>query len=282
MSPEQPPMSPEQPPMSPEEQARGEPGTVETRITDDVALVVLRRPPHNLLTEPLLRNVADALVALEGKCRAAVLASEGRSFCAGADFRSDVAPDPTSDSTFLATTGAFYAQAARVFESPVPTVAAVGGAAIGAGFGLALACDLRVIGEGAWFQVNFVRLGIHPGFALSMTLPRLVGEGRALDLFLTARRVSADEALRIGLAERVVASGAEIDEAIALAAQIAAGAPAAVAATRATLRDGLAESARRAMAHELEEQAVLAGTPDAEEGVRAMLEGRAPRFTGAG
>jgi 2-(1,2-epoxy-1,2-dihydrophenyl)acetyl-CoA isomerase len=257
------------------------PGTVETTITDDVALVVIRRPPHNLLTEPLLRKVADHLEALDGQCRAAVLASEGRSFCAGADFRSEVAPDPATGSNFLATTAAFYAQALRVFEAPVPTVAAVGGAAIGAGFGLALACDLRVMEAEAWFQVNFVRLGIHPGFALSMTLPRLIGPGRATDLLLTARRVKGDEAERIGLVERVVESGSVRDESLALASEIASGAPAAVASTRATLREGLAERARSAMAHELDEQASLAGTPDAREGVLAMLEGRTPRFTGS-
>src|ERR1700722_18973206 len=142
-----------QPPMTPKPATTS--GTVETTITDDVALVVIRRPPHNLITEPLLRSVADQLEALEGRCRAAVLASEGTSFCAGADFRSDVAPDPAQKSTFLATTAAFYAQALRVFETPVPTIAAVGGAAIGAGFGLALACDLRVLATDAWFQALF-------------------------------------------------------------------------------------------------------------------------------
>ena len=133
-----------------------------------------------------------------------------------------------------------------------------------------------------WFQVNFVRLGIHPGFALSTTLPRLVGPGRAADLLLTARRVDAAEAERIGLAERIVTSGTEIDSALGLASEIAMGAPDAVAATRATLRDGIVEMARAAMAHELDEQAALAGTPDAREGVLAMLEGRTPRFTGGG
>jgi enoyl-CoA hydratase/carnithine racemase len=258
------------------------PGSVDTGIKDDVAVVMIRRPPHNLLTEPLLRSVADQLESLDGRCRSAVIASEGRSFCAGADFRSELAPDPTEGSTFVATTAAFYAQALRVFDAPVPTVAAVGGAAIGAGFGLALACDLRVLAERAWFQVNFVKLGIHPGFALSSTLPRLIGPGRAADLLLTARRVEAQEAERIGLAERVVTSGTEIESAIAIAAEIAMGAPQAVAATRATLRDGMVEMARSAMAHELDEQAALAGTPDAREGVLAMLEGRAPRFAGGG
>lgn len=255
-------------------------GTVETTIDGDVGIVSLRRPPHNLLTEPLLRSLADHLEALAGQCRAAVIASVGRSFCAGADFRSDVAPDPTKGNTFAATTAAFYAQALRIFEAPVPTVAAVQGGAIGAGFGLALACDLRIVGTSAWFQVNFVRLGIHPGFALSATLPRLVGPGRAADLLLSARRVGAEEAGRIGLVERVVDQDAVADEAITLASVIAAGAPGATAATRATLRSGLGELARAAMAHELDEQVALAGTVDAREGVLAMLEGREPVFRG--
>lgn len=247
----------------------------------DVALVTLHRPPHNLLTEPSLRRLADALHGLGGQARAAVLASEGRSFCAGADFRSTEAPDPTAAGSFEAQTGAFYRQAVRVFSAPVPLVAAVQGAAVGAGFGLALACDVRVVGARGWFQVNFVRLGIHPGFALSALLPRAVGPGRAAELFLTGRRVDAGEAHRIGLAEHMVAEGDEREAALSVARQVAQGAPLAVAATRATLRAELVELAARAMEHELAEQSALAGTADAVEGVAAMLEGRAPRFTGS-
>ena len=255
-------------------------GDVSLLVEGEVAVVTLRRPPHNLLTEPALRAVADALAATAGRARAAVVCSEGRSFCAGADFRSDEAPDPTQGGAFEARTGAFYEQAVRVFSAPVPVVAAVQGAAVGAGFGLALACDVCVAGEGAWFQANFVRLGIHPGFALSATLPRAVGPGRAAELFLTGRRVGAEEAGRIGIAQRVTAAGGELDGALELASAIAAGAPLAVASTRATLRSGLAEAARAAMHHELAEQSALAGTADAVEGVHAMLEGRAPRFGG--
>lgn len=253
--------------------------TVELR--DSVSIVTLRRPPHNLLTEPVLEHLADALDGLAGSTRAAVLCSEGRSFCAGADFRSDDAPDPSAGSSFEARTGAFYRQAVRIFSSPVPLVAAVQGAAVGAGFGLALACDIRVVGARGWFQANFVRLGIHPGFALSTLLPRAVGEGRAAELFLTGRRVEADEAGRIGLAQMVVDQGSEFHAALAIAEEIAAGAPKAVAATRTTLRAGLADAAARAMEHELAEQSALAGTADATEGVAAMLEGRPPRFVGA-
>jgi enoyl-CoA hydratase/carnithine racemase len=255
-------------------------GTVETTIDGDVAVVTMRRPPHNLLTVPMLRSLADHLEALHGRCRAAVVAAEGRSFCAGADFRSESAPDPAAGRTFERTTAAFYAQALRVFDTPVPVVAAVGGGAIGAGFGLALACDMRVVSESGWFQVNFVRLGIHPGFAISTTLPRLVGPGRAADLLLTARRVGAQEALAIGLCERVAEPGEEVAVALQVASDIAGGSPGAVASTRATLRAGLSEAARAAMEHELDEQSALAGTADAVEGVQAMLEGRAPQFGG--
>jgi len=253
---------------------------VSVTVDGDVGIVTLRQPPHNLLTEPVLGEVADALHGLGGQARAIVLASEGRSFCAGANFRSGDAPDPTVGGGFEARTGAFYIQAARIFESPVPVVAAVQGGAIGAGFGLALACDLRVVGAGGWFQANFVRLGIHPGFALSTVLPDMIGPGRAAELFLTGRRVPADEALAIGLAERVVAAGDEVGAALEMAQQIALGAPLAVAATRTTLRQGLGARVRAAMRHELAEQTALAGTADAVEGVSAVLAGRRPVFEG--
>jgi 2-(1,2-epoxy-1,2-dihydrophenyl)acetyl-CoA isomerase len=258
----------------------GHPEDVTVDLDGPVAVVTLRRPPHNLLTGPALGRVADALHGLDGRARVAVVASEGRSFCAGADFRSDEAPDPTDGGDFEHRTGAFYAQAERIFDSPVPTIAAVHGAAIGAGFGLALACDVRVVGARGWFQVNFVRLGIHPGFALSMTLPRAVGPGRAAELFLTGRRVGADEAHRIGLAEHMADEGNELEATLALARQVAAGAPLAVRSTRATLRQGLVDDARAAMRHELAEQVALAGTADAVEGVAAVLEGREPSFEG--
>jgi enoyl-CoA hydratase/carnithine racemase len=253
-------------------------GDVTVSIESGVATVTIHRPPHNLLTEPALEDLADAIESLSGRARSAVLRSEGRSFCAGADFKANDAPDPTDDSGFRRRTRGFYAQAKRIFDSPVPLVASLQGAAVGAGFGLALACDLRVAAERAWFQANFVRLGIHPGFALTLTLPRLVGPGRAADIFLTGRRVGAEEALGLGIVERVAPDGEEVAIAQQLAREISAGAPLAVVSTRATLRAGLGEQAELAMRHELEEQSMLAGTQDAIEGVRAMLEGREPRF----
>jgi enoyl-CoA hydratase/carnithine racemase len=254
-------------------------GPVSVEHEGTVAIVRIDRPPHNLLTEPTLRAVADALSGL-APATVAVLTTSGRTFCAGADFRAEDAPDPTDGEGFEARTGAFYRQAVRVFGSPVPVVAAIQGPAIGAGFGLALACDLRVVGSRAWFQANFVRLGIHPGFALSLTLPRTVGEARAADLLLTGRRIEADEATAIGIAHQQAEAGAELDVALDVARQLADAAPLALTSTRATLRRGLVEAAADMLRHELAEQTELAGTADAVEGVQAMLQGRAPRFTG--
>src|ERR1700689_1433020 len=136
--------------MTPAPDGRGD-QTVTVSLEGDLGIVTLRRPPHNLLTEPGLRELADALHWIGGRARVAVVCSEGRSFCAGADFRSGDAPDPTDQGGFEARTGAFYEQAVRIFDSPLPLVAAVQGAAIGAGFGLALACDICVVGELGWF-----------------------------------------------------------------------------------------------------------------------------------
>jgi enoyl-CoA hydratase/carnithine racemase len=265
--------------MTPAPEGREE-DALSVTVEGNVATVILRRPPHNLLTVPLLRQVADAVHSLGPDVRVAILGSEGRSFCAGADFRAGNAPDPSDGEGFEAQTSAFYAQAARVYEAPVPLVAAVQGGAIGAGFGLALACDLRVVGTAGWFQASFVRLGIHPGFALSTVLPAVIGPSRTADLFLTGRRLGAEEAVAIGLCHRLVPAGEELVAALQLAAEVAAGAPLAVAATRATMRRALGASARATMRHELAEQTRLAGTEDAREGVTAVLEGRTPHFVG--
>jgi 2-(1,2-epoxy-1,2-dihydrophenyl)acetyl-CoA isomerase len=257
-----------------------EPVRLEGPFDDGVAIVRLQAPPHNFLTEGLLAALAHALEAASRRARAVVVASEGRSFSAGADFRSAEGPGLGAEGGFATAARRFYAQALRVFRAEVPTVAAVHGPAIGAGLGLALACDLRVVGEDAWLQANFVRLGIHPGFGLTVTLPRAIGHAAAADLLLTGRRVGAEEAVRIGLADRVVASGEALAAARALAAEVASGAPLAVAATRRTLRSGLAEAVEAALERELTEQARLAETADAAEGIAAMLERRSPRFAG--
>lgn len=255
-------------------------------VDGSVAIVELARPPHNFLDADLMAALVGALdeAADRDGCLAIVIASEGRSFCAGANFGATGTGSGTEGASatdgFRAVVSRFYQEAEKIFAIPKPLVAAVHGPAIGAGLGIALACDLRVTCPEAFFAANFVRLGIHPGFGLSVTLPELIGPGRAADLLLTGRRVGGEEALSIGLAERCVPADDVRKVSVELAAEIAEAAPLAVAATRSTLRRGLSERVHDALALELEEQARLMGTADAAEGISAMLARRPPKFEG--
>ncbi|MET0578550.1 MAG: enoyl-CoA hydratase/isomerase family protein, partial [Ilumatobacteraceae bacterium] len=167
-----------------------------------VAIVEITRPPNNFFDVTLIRDIADALDELAaGDCRAVVLASQGKHFCAGADFSS---PRPAGGSTGQEPTPHLYEEAIRIFTQPLPIVAAVQGAAIGGGLGLALAADFRVAAPEARFAANFARLGFHHGFALSVTLPRIAGAQKAAELLYTGARIGGEEALRIGLCDRLV------------------------------------------------------------------------------
>lgn len=241
-----------------------------------VVLLELRHPPYNHVNVCVLRELADTLERLDADadCRCVVLAAEGRVFCAGADFHSDEEADTARDP------GALYEQAMRLFRTTKPIVAAVHGAAIGAGLGLAVAADFRVSCAEARFSANFNRLGFHPGFGLSATLPRLIGAQASGMLFYTGRRIGGEEAVRVGLADILAPVDEVRTRAVALAAEIAASAPLAVQATRATLRRGLADEVTSANRHEREVQRVHFATADFKEGVEAMAERRAPRFLG--
>jgi len=244
-----------------------------------VATVEIRRPPHNFFDLPLIRQLADAFEALDAEpaCRAIVLASEGKSFCAGANLGSGT--QQTSIGT--PNTAHLYTEAVRLFACRKPVIGAIHGPAVGGGLGLALVPDLRVACPEARFCANFARLGFHPGFGLTVTLPALIGPSKAALLFYTGRRVKGEEAHAMGLADVLVPQAQVRTVAQALAREIAENAPLAVVATRATLRAGLAERVRAATDHELAEQTRLRKTDDFKEGVKASAERRTPRFTGA-
>jgi enoyl-CoA hydratase/carnithine racemase len=263
-----------------------EQAAVRASLDGAIGLVELCRPPHNLLDADVLAALAEALeeTAAQPECRAIVLVAEGRSFSAGGSFAgkgsfADVSGG-TVQEAFRATTRRFYKDAVRIFGVGKPMVAAMQGPAIGAGLGLALACDLRVLAEETFVAANFVRLGIHPGFGMTATVPELIGPGHAADLLLTGRRVTAGEALDWGLVDRVVAADHVRATATDVAHEIASAAPLAVEATRVTLRLGLTERVQAALAREVEEQARLVGTADAAEGISAMLQRREPDFKG--
>ena len=176
------------------------------------------------------------------------------------------------------TTEDLYAAAVRLFRTRKPIIAAVQGAAIGGGLGLALAADFRVAAPEARFSANFARLGFHQGFGLSVTLPRLVGEQAAAELLYTGRRVGGEEAVALGLADRLASLETVRDAALGFAEEIAGSAPLAVESIRATLRGDLADRVAAATVHEAAEQARLRATADFAEGTRAMIERRPPAF----
>jgi len=245
---------------------------------DRVATVELRRPPNNFLDLELLTAVVDAVLELDADpaCRAVLLAAEGKHFCAGADpaglrGRAPLAPGEVNP---------LYLQGARLFAGTKPIVAAVQGAAIGAGLGLALVCDFRVGGPGSRFAANFAAMGHHPGFGLTATLPAVVGPQPAAELLLTGRRIDGTTAASIGLVDRLVDDGDIRAAAHGLAAELAAAAPLSVQAIRRTLRRDLAERFRAATVHESAEQERLRATADFAEGVTALRERRPARFEG--
>jgi len=241
---------------------------------DHVATVEFDRPPHNHFDLELIAALADAYVALDEdpECRAILLCSAGRHFCAGANFAGAGAGDAGGQ--------ALYAQAVRLFAAATPVVAAVQGAAIGGGLGLALSADFRVASPSSRFAANFARLGIHHGFGMTVTLPAAVGMQAALDLLYTGRRVKGEEAHALGLCDRLAADEQLRSAAHALAGEIAASAPLAVRSIRQTMRGELPDRVRAATQLEGAQQADLFATDDFQEGVRATAERRTPRFTG--
>ena len=248
-------------------------------LADAVATVEIRRPPHNFFDLALIRQLADAFEALDrnAECRAIVLASQGKSFCAGANLG-----DGTQQTSIgTPDTAHLYTEAVRLFACAKPVIGAIHGPAIGGGLGLALMPDFRVACPEARFSANFTRLGFHPGFGLTVTLPELIGHSKAALMFYTGRRVKGEEALAMGLADVLVPQAELRAAAQALAREIAESAPLAVTATRATLRAGLAARVRAATVHELAEQTRLRKTADFREGVKASAERRTPKFSGS-
>ena len=246
-----------------------------------VAVVELQRGPNNFFDTQMINDLASAFEQMQNSddVRAVVLCSEGKHFCAGNDFsdptRNEEPADREADQG-----NPLYAAASRLFATNLPVVAAMQGAAVGGGFGLAVMPDFRVVCPEARFTANFVKLGIHPGFGLTHTLPRLIGHQQAHRLFLTGRRIGGEEAYAIGLADVLTDKQNLRAESIKLASEIAENAPLAVASVRKTMRGDLAEAVRLQTDHENREQHRLQQTADHNEGVQAVAERRLGRFIG--
>ena len=256
-------------------------GDIEVERDGFIALIEIQRPPNNFFDVELINDMADALDELDADAnvRAHVLCSEGKHFCAGANF-GNAARNAARPVSFRDGQNPLYAAAVRLFSSTKPVVAAVQGAAVGGGFGLAVMADFRVACPEARFTSNFVKLGFHPGFGLTHTLPKVIGQQRANLLFLTGRRIDGETAYEWGLADILTDQANLRAEAVRLAEEIAENAPLAVQSVRATMRQGLSEAVKSATDWENLEQGRLQQTEDHKEGVRAVAERRPGNFVG--
>jgi enoyl-CoA hydratase/carnithine racemase len=244
-----------------------------------VGVAEINRPPDNYFDKELIGEIAAAFDAFaEGGMRAILLCARGKNFCAGANFARRTEDILGSDEDRAA--GHIYRHAVRLFRCPLPVVACVQGAAVGGGLGLAMVGDFRVASAESRFSANFNRLGFHPGFGLSVTLPRVIGPQQAALLFYTGRRITGTQAHAIGLVDVLAEAGGLREAALSLATEIAQSAPLAVMSTRATLRRGLADAIAAATEHELAEQGKHFATEDFAEGVKAMAQRRLPVFRG--
>lgn len=253
-------------------------------VRDHVATFTLNRPENrNSMTEDILTGLEDATskAMADPGVRAVLIIGKGKSFCAGADFKMGAQRNPgprplsPSEKSF-----AMYQPFLALLDVQVPVIGALNGHAIGGGLGLALVCDIRVANETAKYGANFTKLGLHPGMAMTYLLPRIVGVPRAAELLFTGRLVDGAEAERIGLVNYAVPEEEVGPRALELARECAAAAPLANRWTKRSLYAHSDWSPQQAAWHEAQLQSRSLETADSKEGVAAMLEKRAPVFTG--
>lgn len=255
-------------------------------LTDGVLTLTLNRPARlNSLDWRLL----DALITTfrevnaRDEVRCIVITGNGNGFCSGADLQGTPDdPEPEPDRQLrTAPLGRFGLIAIAQGDVRKPMIAAVNGVAAGAGFSLALGCDIRIASDAARFTTVFIRRGLAPDGGASYYLPRLIGTGRALELLLTGDMVSAAEADRIGLVNRVVPAASLMDEVQTLARRIAAGPPLALELTKRVTLKGLAvNDLETQVSYETWAQGIAMASEDADEGAKAFLERRPPVFRG--
>ncbi len=242
-------------------------------------LTIDRQEKLNALDPQVVEEIGQALLELEIEGpRAIIVTGAGeRAFVAGADISAMHAMD-AMDAKRFSEIG--HAAMALLDRSPIPTIAAVNGFALGGGAEVALACDIRVASENALFGFPEVSLGILPGMGGTQRLPRLIGPAVAKELIFTGRRIDAGEAQRIGLVNRVVAQGEALNAAKELAAEISANGPIAVRHAKTAANRSLDVDLISGLEYEADQFALLFATADAKEGMGAFIEKRKPRFEG--
>jgi enoyl-CoA hydratase/carnithine racemase len=251
--------------------------------TGSIGLIRLNRPEKlNAMNYDMGHELHGLIAEIreDASLRALVVTGVGKAFSAGGDLSFILENITRRPQENYRTMREFYDLFLCIRDVPVPVIAAINGAAIGAGFCFALACDLRVCATDARLGVTFVKLNLHPGMGAELFLTRLLGPARAAELLLTGRVMDGIEAERLGLVNMVVPSGAVLERAMELAGQIAACGPLAVRQTLQTLRRLAAADLAAVLHEEASAQAQDFTTADLVEGVQAVREGRLPHFEG--
>lgn len=257
----------------------GRPKYVAYEKRDGIAVVTLNRPEKlNALSREVLEDLLEVLEAVgrDPEVRAVVIAGSGKAFCAGADV--------SEFTKSLPEIREFIDLGRRVFElletMDKPVVAAVHGFALGGGFELALSCDLIVAAEGTQLGSPEINLGIVPGWGATQKLLATVGPYKARELVLLGDRITAEEALRIGIVNRVVPADRVLEEAIAIARRLAEKSPVALSAAKSVINRSLRTLTSAGLEVERSTFIAVASTEDAREGVKAFLEKRKPQWRG--
>lgn len=244
-----------------------------------VLLTIDRQEKLNALNPQVTEEIGQALLDVEqDEPRAIIVTGAGdRAFVAGADISEMSSMEPLEAKRF---TEIGHAAMALLDKSPIPTIAAVNGFALGGGCELALACDIRIAAENALFGFPEVGLGILPGMGGTQRLPRLIGPALAKELIFSGRRIDAAEAKDIGLVNRVVGEGEALNTARELAAEIASNGPVAVRHAKTAANRSLDVDLISGLEYEADQFSLLFATEDAREGMGAFMEKRKPQFEG--
>lgn len=252
---------------------------VSVAVADRVAILSMERPPVNAMGLALLDEFGEGFerAAADPAVRVLIVTSQlPGMFSGGADIRELEGLDAAGCAGFIALGQGLFS---RIGANPKPVIAAINGICIGGGMELAMACDLRIVGRSARFAQPEVNLGVVSGWGGTQRLPRLIGKTRSLEMLMLGEQISTEEALAIGLVNRVVPDDALMAEAMALAGKLAMKSPMALAKIKEAVERGLPLSLADGLREEARCYSEAYASTDAKEGIRAFLEKRPARFT---